>query len=136
MCAQPHEVAVEAGQFRANHAQILGAQRHVKLRQLLNREAVHKVVAHVIEVVHAVSHDQGALILLGFHVLLDTGVQIADIGNAVHNRLTIQFKHEAQHAVRTGMLRSHVEDHGLAGQRALADEILQRLKGCCPIVFF
>jgi hypothetical protein len=51
--------------------------------QLFDRQAVGQVVADGVHVIQAVGHHLGLLVGLGFHVLLDAGVQEADIGDAV-----------------------------------------------------
>ena len=45
--------------------------------------------------------------------LLHAGVQVADDGLAAKHGFALQFQHQAQHAVGTGVLRAHVDDHGL-----------------------
>ncbi len=43
--------------------------------------------------------------------------RIPDVGHDAHDRFAVDFENHAQHAVRRGMLRPHVQDHGaiLAG---------------------
>src|SRR5690606_41677104 len=45
------------------------------------------------------------------HVLLDAGVQIPDAGAGIADRFAVDLQDQAQHAVRRGMLRAHVDDH-------------------------
>ena len=42
-------------------------------------------------------------------------MQIPNVGLHAHHRLAINLQKQTQHAVSRGMLRSHVEDHGLVG---------------------
>ena len=58
--------------------------------------------------------------------------QKADIGNAVDNDLAVEFEQEAQHAVRGRVLRPHVQQHGLAIQRALGNQMFV----CVDAYFF
>ena len=41
-------------------------------------------------------------------------MQVADVRNAAHDGLAVEFEHEAQDAVRGGMLRPDVDEHVLA----------------------
>ena len=41
------------------------------------------------------------------------GVQVADDRLAAQHRLALQLEHQAQHAVRRRVLRTHVDDHRL-----------------------
>ena len=56
--AQPNQMRGNALQLRAYYTQHLRALRHFNCAQLLNRQAIRQVVAHVVEVVHAVRHHQ------------------------------------------------------------------------------
>ena len=38
-------------------------------------------------------------------------MEITDIAIEIHNRLTVEFQNDAQHAMCRRMLRPHVEDH-------------------------
>ena len=90
--------------------------RHIQIHQFFHRHAIGKVVARRVHVIKTVAHHFGFEIGLGFHVLLDARVQIADIRNAVDNCLAIELKQQTQHPMRGRMLRPHVQQHGLAGQ--------------------
>ncbi len=68
------------------------------------------------EIVDAVGERDDLLVELGLAGLLDAGVQVADVGGEGDDGLAVDLEHEAQHAVGGGVLRAHVEDHGvLAG---------------------
>src|SRR5262249_446763 len=54
------------------------------------------------------------LLLLGG--LLDPGVEIADRWRGRLNGLSVELQHEPQHAVRTGVLRPHVDGHRLGAE--------------------
>ena len=112
--AQPDQVRSNALKLHQDHTQGLGARRHIQVNQFLDRHTIRQVVAHRVHVIEAVGHHFGLLIGLGFHVLFDAGVQETDIGNAVDDDLAIQLQQQAQHAVRGGMLRAHVQQHGFA----------------------
>ena len=87
------------------------------------RHAVGQVVAERVHVVQPVAHHLGLDDTSCFHVLLDAGVQETDIGNAIDDDLAVQLQQQPQHAVRGGMLRSHVQQHGLTGERTLRDQV-------------
>jgi hypothetical protein len=46
-------------------------------------------------------------------------MQEADIGDAIDDHLAIQLEQQPQDPVRGGVLRTHVEQHGLARHGAL-----------------
>ena len=102
---------------------------HVQVDQFFDRQRVGQVVADRVQVVQPVGHHLGLLVGLGFHVLLDAGVQETDIGDAVDHDLAVQFQQQAQHAVRGGMLRTHVQQHRLAAHRPFGDQVLQVING-------
>ncbi len=118
MGTQPHQVRVNALQLNNDDPDGLGTLRDIKSHQFLNRQAIGEVVPEVVEVVHPIGHDQGLLVGLGFHVLLNPGVQEPDIRDAVNNFLAVELEQQPQDTVRTGVLRSHVQQHGLAGEGA------------------
>ena len=92
--------------------------RHIQVNKFFNRHHVGKVVAHRVHIIEAVAHHSGLGIGLGFHVLLDTGMQKADIRNAIDDGFAVKLEQEAQDTMRGRMLRAHVQEHGFAGQRA------------------
>ena len=56
-------------------------------------------------------------------------MQETDVGNAVDHRLAIQFEQQAQHAMRGGVLRAHVQQHGFALDGTVRDQVLQIIYG-------
>ena len=48
-----------------------------------------------------------------FTGLFHTGMQVTNDGLAAQNFFALKFEHESQDTVSTGVLRSHVDDHGL-----------------------
>ena len=89
------------------------ALRNLQLQQLFDGQAVAEIVGHRAEVVDAIGQRDDLLIELRLAGLLDAGVQIADFGIEADNNFAVDFEHQAQHAVRGRMLRSHVQDHVL-----------------------
>ncbi len=43
-------------------------------------------------------------------------MQVADVGNRLADNLAFQLQHDAQHAVRGGVGRPHVQHHVLGGK--------------------
>ena len=53
------------------------------------------------------------MVELGLAGLLDAGMQVPDLGIKADNDFAVNLQHEAQNAMRCGVLRPHVEDHVL-----------------------
>ena len=87
-----------------------------------------RLLPTVIQVIQAVGHHLGFVIGLGFHVLLDAGVQEANIGDAVDDLFAIQLQQQAQHAVGAGVLRTHIQQHRLALKRPVGDQVLELIQ--------
>ncbi len=108
-------MATHTVQFREQHAHPHGALWDVAFdaKQLLDCHREHQFIVQRRQVVHA--RDVRATLhvrqLLGG--LLHTGVQISDDRLAPEHGLTLQLKHETQHAVRARVLWTHVDDHRL-----------------------
>ena len=96
----------------------------IKLDQRFNRQAIAEIVAQVVQVVHAVGHDQGFFIRFSFHILFNARMKEADVWYTVDDDLTVQLEKQPQHAVRARMLRPHIQDHRLAIDGALRDQPL------------
>ena len=113
---EPHQVAVEPLQFDQQHADPLDALRHLEAQQLLDRQHVAERVRVRAQVVHALDERDHLLPLLLLHRLLDAGVQVADGRRDRQHGLAVQLQHQAQHAVRAGVLRPHVDGQHLGAQ--------------------
>ena len=81
--------------------------------QGLGGQGEDQLVVQRREVVHpghvGAALDVGQLLAL----LLHPGVQVADDGLGPQHGLAVELEHEAQHPVGGGVLRTHVDDHGL-----------------------
>ncbi len=53
------------------------------------------------------------MICLGFCRLLNAGVQEADIWNSLDDCFTLDGQYQAQHAMSAGVLRPHIDGHGI-----------------------
>ena len=108
--AHGHQVAGDAVELADDDADELRAPRGPYAGQLLDRHDVAPLAVHAGDVLGAVRVrdvlEVGAL--LGD--LLVAAVQVADHRDDVLDELAVQGDHEAQHAVRAGVLRAHVDD--------------------------
>ena len=108
--SQPHQVAGEARQLGEHHAHPLRHGRDLQTEQPLDRQRVTEIVGEVGQIVHAVRQRDHLLVGLFLALLLDAGVQEADVGLGLHDDLAVQFQQEAEDPVRGRVLRAHVED--------------------------
>ena len=108
------QVRRHAVDLRHHHADPLRALGHLDVEETFDREAVDELVRERRRVVHA--RDVGAAL----HVrellarLLHAGVQVADDRLDAQDLFGVELHHESQHAVRRRVLRTHVDDHGVA----------------------
>ena len=129
--AQPELVAGDAVQFGQDDAHILRARRRFHVEKFLHRLAVAQPVRDRGHVIHAVDvgieHRIGAMLAN----LFDAAVQIADHAFQAENFFAIQAQNHAQHAVRGGMLRAHVDDElvGIKKRLLVASEFERRERG-------
>src|SRR5207245_11094706 len=84
--------------------------------------AVRRLVEDRGQVVHA-RDERGALRPVAvLEVLLDAGVQVPDDRAGLGDGLAFEFQDQAQYAVRGGVLRAHVDDDPLLGERVHATQ--------------
>src|SRR5437870_446680 len=90
----------------------MAALGHLGPRELLDRRAVRELVEEVREVVGArdVGHALDPVERLG--LLLDPGVEVADVRVDVDDDLAVDLDAQPEHAVRGRVLRAHVDPHG------------------------
>ena len=111
--AVPEEVAGHPGELAHDHAQVLRARRHLDAEEALGGQREPEVVEQRRQVVHPVGERDALLPGVRLERLLEAGVQEADVGAALAHHLAVELEHQAQHAVRAGVLRAHVQLHGL-----------------------
>ena len=108
--AQPKLVAGDAIQFGQDHANIFRARRRFHIHQLLDRFAVAEAIRHGSDVIHAIDvgieHRVGAVLGDFFHA----AVQVSDDALGAQNLFAVKLQDDAQHAMRSRMLRAHVDD--------------------------
>jgi hypothetical protein len=107
--AEPQQVVQDARDLVEHGADVLRALRDLDAQQLLDCQHVGVLVAHhrhVVEPVH-VRHRLDEGLVLG--QLLGRAVQQADVRVGALDHLAVELQHQAQHAVRGGMLRPEVQ---------------------------
>ena len=113
MCAQPDQVRIEPAQLGQKHAKPLGLRRNLEIQQLFDGQRVAKVVRQRVEIVDAVGERHHLLVELGLASLLDARVQVANLWIDPDHDLAVDLQHQAQNAMRSRVLRAHVDDHVL-----------------------
>ena len=117
--AQPELVAGDAVQLGEDHADILGARRSFDIEQLLDCLAVAQPIRDRGHIIHAVDvrieHRIGAVFADLFHA----AVQVADDAFQAKNFFAVEPQNHAQHAMRGGMLRAHIDDEFIGIQKRL-----------------
>ena len=122
--AEPDQVRVDASELLEQDAEPLGALRDLQLQELFDRQRIDQVIGHRRKVVDAVGERRHLGVKLRLAGLLDTGVEIADVGCERDNGLAIDLEHQTENAVGRGMLRAHVEDHRLVDDGIVAVVVL------------
>ncbi|CAB4563241.1 unannotated protein [freshwater metagenome] len=115
ICREEQQMATHAIQFGQQHAHPHGTFRDVLIdtEKLFHRHRENKFVIQWRQVVHA-RHIGAALhVSQGLTRFLHARVQVTNDGLATKNGFALKFKHQTQHTVSTGVLRAHVDDHGL-----------------------
>ena len=108
--ADRHQVAGDAHELAGDDADELRPPRDLHAGELLDRHDVGPLAVDAGEVLGAV-HDRDVLevgALLGQFLL--AAMQVADDRDDVLDELAVEGDDQAQHAVRAGMLRPHVDD--------------------------
>src|SRR5579872_2480571 len=108
-CPVPDQVTDDAKQFHHHDPDHLPARRHFYSSKTLHGVEVSEIVHHPAQVIDAVAiNDVGVPALALSHFFGSTMME-ADFGNCINNHLAVKLKHNPQHAVRSRMLRAHVE---------------------------
>ena len=107
--AEEDQVRVDAVELLEEHADPLGAARHLEVERLLDRHAERRLAAEEREVVHARDVRDGLPVRLLLDVLLDARVHVADHGLEADDELAVEHGHEPQHAVRRRVVGPDVD---------------------------
>jgi|GEM_PF-3111493 len=124
--AEPDEMRLDAGELVEEDAEVLGALGDFEVEELLNSQGVGEVVGHRAEIVDAVGEGSDLGVELGLAGFLDAGVEVADVRSERDDGLAVDFEDKAEDTVGGRMLRAHVEDHGLVGDRVGAVRLVVR----------
>ena len=123
------QVATHAIEFRQQHAHPLRSFRNVTINaeQFFGGQREHQFIVERRQVIHprdvgAALHEAERLARF-FHA----GVQVSNDRLATQDGFALQLQHQSQHAVRAGVLRTHIDNHRLVFLR-VACHISQR---CC-----
>ena len=109
--AEPHQVVQDARDLIEHHADVLRAQRRLDAQQLFDRHDVRVLVAHHRHVIQPVHVADRLIERLALGQLLGRAVQQPDVRIGLLNDFAVHLEHQAQHAVRSRMLRAEV--HGV-----------------------
>ena len=111
---EPHEVAHDPVELHVDDAQVLGARRHVDLKQRLDGAAERVGVEVVGEVVHPLDDGDDLPVAHLLGGLLDAGVHVADDRLDVAQDLAVERDEQPQHTVRRRMVGTDVQCQQLA----------------------
>src|SRR5258707_4743395 len=89
---------------------MLGARRRFHIQKFLYCLAIAQPVGDRSHVIHAVDVGIEHRVSTMLTYLLDAAVQVADDAFETENFFAIEAENHAQHAVRCGMLRAHIDD--------------------------
>jgi hypothetical protein len=98
-----------AANFGVEHADQLGAARHLDAEQLFSRHAERMFLIHRSDVVEPVKVADRLEVRLVLDQLLSPAVQQADVRVNALDHFPIKLQHQTQHAVRCGMLGPEVD---------------------------
>ena len=121
MGPQPEQMAGNARQFAENRAQELAAFGNFDAEQFLHRADIGEVVGHRREVIESVGIGDEFVVGFGLGQLFLAAVQVADGWPQGAHGFAFQVQHQAQHAVRRGVLRPHVKGHQFGAGPVLFD---------------
>ena len=131
--AQIDEVRHDARHLHQQHADLLAALGHFEPRELLERHGIRAVVQQRLHIVETVGVREELAPTERFAGLFLATMQVPHDGLDFAHGLAIEHHLDAQHTVRSRVLRAHVELHQLAVQRIVAihgtRRVLKQLRG-------
>jgi hypothetical protein len=111
ICANGQQMAGNALQLSHEHTDIVQTRWQVcEPHELFHGQYIAQLLAHSADIVHTVSIGNHLRIGHRFSVFFEAAVQIPNMRPDVLHQLSVQRKLQPQHAVSTGMLRSHLQD--------------------------
>ena len=123
MRPEPEQVAGDALQFRENRAHHSRARRRFGTQQFFDGFAIAQAVRDRRDVIHAVHVRRELLIAAMFGDFFDAAMQVADDAFGLDHALAVELQLYAQHAVRGGVLRPHIEDNFVRAEHRGADVV-------------
>jgi len=106
-------VALDPAEFPAEDPEDLRALGDLDRHELLDGRHVGHVVRDRRQVVPPVGVRDELVVAVGLRDLLHPAVEEADVELGLLDELAPQCEDDAQHAVRRGVGRAHVEDHAV-----------------------
>ena len=104
-------MAGDAAQLGDDHAEDHRLFGHLHLDELFDRQRQAEIHVHPGQVVHAVGVGNPLRRREVLADLLGAAVQVADVRRHLVHDFAVGPQQQAQHAVRAGMLRAHVDQH-------------------------
>ena len=101
----------DAADLAVEHADVLRARGHLNAAELLDGQGKGVLLIHRRDVVEAIEIGDGLRVRLVLDQLFGTTMQQADMRIDTLDHLAVEFKHQAQHAVRRRVLGPEVEVH-------------------------
>ena len=97
--SKPGEMAADARKFAQHDAHPLGHGGYFKTQQTFHSQRITEVIVEVGKVINTISKRRALLIFLNLKLLLNAGMQIADIRFGAGNNFAVQFEDHTQNAV-------------------------------------
>src|SRR5207249_6957164 len=104
--AEPDHVGDDPAHLARHHPQHLTARRDLDAHQLLGREREADVVRHRRQIVGAVGERDDLVVVPVLPQLLETGVEIAEMGDHSNYGLAVELDHEPQQDRKSTRLNS------------------------------
>ena len=103
----------DTGKLAADDADRLAAGRELPAHQLLDGEGVGDVVGEGCEVIESVCVGDELVVLHVLGNLLVAAVQVANLRLCLHDQLSVEIEHDAEHSVGRGVGGAEVQGHRL-----------------------
>jgi hypothetical protein len=100
-------------QLGRDNAENLTALRDLDSEQSLRTERERDVVADRVEIIFAIGPADYLVVLPILADLLESAVEITDVGNATDDRFSIELEHQSQNTMRSRVLWPDVDEHVL-----------------------
>ncbi len=115
--AHEQRVARDAVELAGEHADVLGAPRHLDVEQLLERHDRRPLAEQGAHVLERVDLADDLVVVRVLAQLLDAAVEVAEDRVEVDDALAADLEDDAQDAVGRGVLGPHVEEHLAVAER-------------------